>query len=139
MLEDNPAGLNRAKIELVVGNKNNRLLRQQQDSKALSASKDTVTANRGKRKNRRLYHKFDSNCFNCGKRGHRAGDCRSAKESEKSRAADDKKKGGGSGRCYICGSKEHLAHRNGGLCKILEHRTRDVRSAELKKAQCWQN
>ena len=67
MLENNPAGLNRAKIELVVGIKYNRLLRQQQDSNALSASKDTVTANCGKGKNRRLYNKFDGNCFNCGK------------------------------------------------------------------------
>ena len=29
MLENNPAGLNRAEIELVVGNQYNRLLRQQ--------------------------------------------------------------------------------------------------------------
>ena len=56
MLENNPAGLNRADIERVVGNQYNRFLRQQHDSKALSASKGTVTANRGKRKNRRLHH-----------------------------------------------------------------------------------
>ena len=55
ILENNPAGLNRAEIERVVGNQHNRLLRQQQDSKALSASKGTVTANRGKRKNRKLH------------------------------------------------------------------------------------
>ena len=48
MLENNPPGLNRAEIERVVGNQYNRLLRQQQKSKALSASKGTVTANRGK-------------------------------------------------------------------------------------------
>ena len=35
MLENNPAGLNRAEIERVVGNQYNRRLRQQQDSKAL--------------------------------------------------------------------------------------------------------
>ena len=35
ILENNPAGLNRAEIERVVGNQYNRLLRQQQDSKAL--------------------------------------------------------------------------------------------------------
>ena len=80
ILENNPAGLNRAEIERVVGNQYNGLLRQQQDSKALSASKGTVTANRGKGKNRRPHHKFDGNCFNCGKKGHRAGDCRSAKK-----------------------------------------------------------
>ena len=59
ILENNPAGLNRAEIERVVGNQYNRLLKQQQDSKALSASKGTVTANGGKGKNRKLHHKFD--------------------------------------------------------------------------------
>ena len=72
ILENNPAGLNRDEIERIVGNQYNRLLRQQQDSKALSASKGTVTANREKGKNRRLHHKFDGNCFNCGKKGHSA-------------------------------------------------------------------
>ena len=108
MLENNPAGLNGAEIERVVGNQYNSLLRQQQDSKALSASKATVTANRAKEKNRRLCHKFEDNCFNFGKKGHRAGDCRSAKKSETSGAADDKKESGGSGRCNICGSEEHF-------------------------------
>ena len=39
MLENSPVGLNRAEIERVVGNRYNRRLRQQQDSKALLASK----------------------------------------------------------------------------------------------------
>ena len=92
----------------------------------MSASKGTVTENCGKGKNRSLHHKFDGNCFNCGKKGHRAGDCRSAKKkSEKSGAADDKKECSGSGRCFIYGSEAHLAHRHCGLCKSLEHRTRD--------------
>ena len=133
MLENNPAGLNRAEIERVVGNQYNRILRQQQDSKALSASKGTVTASRGKGKNRRPHHKFDGNCFNRRKKDHRAGGCRSAKKSEKSGADDDKKKGGGSGRCYICGSVEHLAHRHCGLCKSLEHRTRDCEERGAEK------
>ena len=140
ILENNSAGLNRAEIERVVGNQYNRLLRQQQDSKALSASKGTVTANRGKGKNRRLHHKFDGNCFNCRKKGHRAGDCRSAKQkSEKSGAADDRKEGGGSGRCYICGSEEHPAHRHCGLCKSLEHRTRDCEERGPEKGAMLAN
>ena len=133
MLENNPAGLNRAEIGRVVGNQYNRLHRQQQDSKALSASKGTVTANCGKRKNRRPHHKFDGNYFNCGKKGHRAGDCRSAKKREKFGAADEKKKGGGSGRCYICGSEEHLAHRHCGLCKSLKHQTQDYEERGAEK------
>ena len=64
MLENSSAGLNRSEIERVVGDQYNRLLRQQQDSKALSASKRTVTANREKGKNRRPHLKFDRNCFN---------------------------------------------------------------------------
>ena len=133
-LENNPAGLNRAEIERVVGNQYNRLLRQQQDSKALSASKGTVTANREEGKNSRLHHKFDGKCFKCGKKGHRAVDCRSAKKkSEKSGATDDRKEGGGSGRCYICGSEEHLAHRHCGLRKSLEHRTRDCEERGAEK------
>ena len=134
ILENNPAGLNRAEIERVVGNQYNRLLRQQQDSNAMSASKGAVTVNCGKGKNRRLHHKFDGNCFNCGKKGHRAGDCRGAKKkSEKYGAADDRKEGGGSGRCYICGSEENLAHRHCGLCKSLEHRTRDCEEHGAEK------
>ena len=133
MLENNPAGLNRAGIQGVVGNQYNRLFRQQQDSKTLSAWEGTVTADRKKGKNRRPHHKFDGNCFNCRKKGRRAGDCRMGKTSENSEAADDKKKGGGSGRYYICGSEEHLAHRPCGLCKSLEHRTRDGEERRAEK------
>ena len=134
ILENNPAGLNRAEIERVVEDQYNSLLRQQQDSKSLSASKGTVTTNRGKEKNRKFYRKFDGNCFNCGKKGHHAGDCRSAKKkSEKSGAADDKKQSSDSGRCYICGSEEHLAHMPCGLCKSLEHRTRDCEERGAEK------
>ena len=46
MLENNPTGLERAEIERNVGNQYNRLFRQQQNSKALSASKGTTTAAR---------------------------------------------------------------------------------------------
>ena len=56
-----------------------------------------------------------------------------AKKSEISGAADDKKKGGGSGRCYICGSEEYLARRHCGLCKSLEHRTRDCEERGAEK------
>ena len=135
ILENNPAGLNRAEIERVVGNQYNRLLvRQQQDSKALSASKGAVTANREKGKNRRLHHKLDGNCFNYGKKGHLAGDCRSAKKKgEKFEPADDRKEGGGSGRRYICGSEEHLAHRHYGLCKSLEYQTRNCEERRAEK------
>ena len=99
----------------------------------MSASKGTVAADREKGKKRRLY-KFDGNCFNCEEKSHRAGDCRSTKKkSETSGAADDKMEGGGNGRCYICGSEEHLAHSHCGLCKSLEHRTRDCEERGAEK------
>ena len=44
VLQNNPAGLSRAEIEHGVGNQYNRLLRQQQGSKALSALKCITTA-----------------------------------------------------------------------------------------------
>ena len=133
MLENNPAGLYRAKIERVVGNQYNRILRQQQDSKTLSTSKGTVTANRGKGKNRGPHHKLDGNWFDYGNKRLRSGDCRSAKTSQKYGAADDKKKGGGSGRCYIYGSEEHLAHKHFGMCKSLEHQTRYCKERGAEK------
>ena len=57
MLENNPAGLERAEIDRVVGNQYNSLLRQQQDSKALSVSKGTTMADRGE-KRRRPHNRF---------------------------------------------------------------------------------
>ena len=134
MLENNPDGLNRGEIERVVGNQYNRLLKQQQDSKALSASRGTITANRENGKNRRLCNKFEGKCFNCGKKGHRAVDCRSTKKkSEKSGAAVERKEGGGGGRCYVCESVEHLAHKHCRLCRSLEHRTRDCEERGAEK------
>ena len=50
MIEKTTRGIERAEIKRVVGNQYNRLLRQQQDSKALSASKGTTTANGGEKK-----------------------------------------------------------------------------------------
>ena len=38
-------------------------------------------------------------------------------------AAANQKGGGGRGKCYICGSEEHFAHKHCGLCRSLENRT----------------
>ena len=65
MLDNNPAGLERSGIECVIGNQYNRLLRQQ-DLNALSPSGGTTTADRGEKK-RRTRHRFEGNCFNCGR------------------------------------------------------------------------
>ena len=128
ILENNSAGLDRAKIKRVAGNQNNRLLRQQQDSKTLSVSKGTVTANRGKGKNRRPRHKFEGNCFNCsGKKGHRAGDCRSTKKDLKNPELPTTR-------------RRAVAAVGAVVCaRALSTGREAVRSAELKKAQYWQN
>ena len=82
MLENNPAALEKVVIERVVRNQYTRLLRQQQESKTLPASKGTTTADR-REKNKRPRNRFEGNCFNCGRKGHRAEECRSARKTEK--------------------------------------------------------
>ena len=139
MLENNPAGLNRAEIERVLGNQYNRLLRQQQDSKALSASKGTVTANRGKGKHRRPRHKFDENCFNCRKQGRRAGDCRSAKKSKNPELPTTRRKALAAVGATSAGVRSTLRTGTVVCARALSTERETVRSAELKKAQCWQN
>ena len=112
MIENNPTGLDRAKIERAVGNQYNRLLRQQHDSGASSASGSTTTADCGENKRRRC-NRFEGNCFNCGRKG-----------IDKSGDAPADKKGGGRGKCYVCGSEENFARKYCGLCRSLEHRIR---------------
>ena len=57
----------------------NRLLRQQQDSKALSASGGTTTADHGE-KSRRPLSRFEGNYFTYGRKDYRADQSRSAKK-----------------------------------------------------------
>ena len=116
MLENNPAGLDRAGIERIVGNQYNRLLRQQHDPKVLTASGSTITADCGEKK-RGPRNRFQGNCFNCGKKGHRAEDCRSAKKSiEKSENALADKKGRGRGKCYVFVGVRSTLHINTEAC-----------------------
>ena len=108
MLDNYSAGLTRAEIERVVGNQNNRSLRKQQNSKALSASKGITTADCGKGKNRRQRNESGGYCFNCGKKGHQAGECRSAMKSEKSGDTVAYKKDGGKASATCAGVKSTL-------------------------------
>ena len=62
ILENNPTGLEKAEIGRVLGNQYNRHLSQQQDPKALSASKGPITADR-REKNRRPRNRFEANWF----------------------------------------------------------------------------
>ena len=141
ILENNPAGLNRAEIEHVVGisttdfpgsNMTRRHCRYRRAPSRRIAGRgrtgdpitnSKVTASIAERKVAAL---------------ETAGARKRVKK--KSGVADDKKKDGGSGRCYICGSEEHLVHRHCGLLKSLEHRRRDYEErGDVKGVQCWQN
>ena len=91
-------------------------LRQQHDSKVLTALGSTTTAECGEKK-RRPRNRFEGNYFNCGKKGHRAEDCRSAKKSiEKSENALADKKGGGRGKCYVFGGVRSTLRINTEAC-----------------------
>ena len=98
------------------------------------ASKGTDTANRGQ-KNKRPRNRFEGNYFNCRREGrHHAEDCRSAKKKiEKSGDAAADKKSGGRGKCYVCGSKKHFAHKHCVSCRNREHRTRNYEKRGAKK------
>ena len=63
MLENDLSGLSRAEIECVVRNQYNSFLKQQYDSKALSASKVSTTTNRGNGMDRRSRYKFKGSRF----------------------------------------------------------------------------
>ena len=47
------------------------------------------------------------------------------RRSKNQKMATADKKGGGRGKCYVCGSEEHFALKHCGLCRSLEHRTCD--------------
>ena len=118
-LKDPPGpGLNGAEIEHIVGNQYNRLLRQQQDSEALSASKGSTTSDRDKGKDWRPRNKFEGNRFNCGKKGPPRWVIEEREEKGKFRRCREEE-------YYVCGSEEHPTHKHCGLCKSLEHRARE--------------
>ena len=96
-------------------------------------SKGTATTDR-REKNRRPRNRFEGNCFICGKKGHRAEICRSAKKNiEKAGDAVADKKGRGRGKCSVVGSEEHFAHEHCGLCRSLEHQTHDCEEREAEE------
>ena len=137
MLENNPAGLNRAEIGRAVGNQYNRLLRQQQDSKALSASKGTITANRAKGKNKRTQNKFYGNCFNCGKKGLETAGAR--KRVENPELPTTSRRAVAAVSATSVGVRSTLRTGTVVYARALSTGRETVRSAELKKTQCWQN
>ena len=136
ILENNPTCLERAEIKRVV-EKYNRLLRQQQDLKALSASKGTTTVDCGE-KNRRSRNRFEGNCFNCGRKGHRAENCRSKKKKiEKSEDAPADKKGGGRESATSVGMRSTLRIYTVAYAEAWSTGLAIVSSGELRRVGCW--
>ena len=131
MLENNPAGLERAEIECVVGNQNNRLLRHQVDSKALSASGGTTNADHGEKK-RRSRNRFEGNCSNCGRKGRHAKGCRSAKKKIRNQEMPRPTRRAEVGESATSVGVRSIGNKHCGLCRSLEHRTRgcEERGAE---------
>ena len=130
-LENNPAGLDRTEIERVAGNQYNSLFRQQHDSKALSASGSTTTVDRGEKK-RKPRNRFEGNCLNCGRKGHRAKDGRSAKKRSKNQEIAANKKSGGRESATSVRVRRTLSI-NTVACRNLEHRTRNFVQREAEK------
>ena len=140
ILENNPAGLNRAEIERVVGNQYNRLLRQQQDSKALSASKGTVTANREKG---RTGDSTTSSMVNASIAGRKVTALSTAGARRKIVKNPELPTIGRRAVAAVDATSAEMRStlRTGTVvcARALSTGRETVRSAELKRAQCWQN
>ena len=141
ILENSPASLNRAEIERVVGNHYNRLLRQQQDSKALSASKGTVTANRGK--GIRTEDSTTSSMETASIAGRKVTVLETAGARRK-REKNPELPTTGRRAVAAVGATSAVVRstlRTGTVvcARALIIGRETVRSAKLKKAQCWQN
>ena len=140
ILENDPAGLNRADIERVVGNQYNRLFRQQQDSKALSASKVTVTANREKG---RTEDSTTSSMVNASIAGRKV-TARSTAGARRKRVKNPELPTIGRRAVAAVGATSAEVRstlRTGTVvcARALSTGRETARSAELKRAQCWQN
>ena len=55
-------------------------------------------------------------------------------EDRKIRRCPTEKKGGGREKLYVCGSEDHLVHKYCGLCRGLEHLTRDCEERGTEKS-----
>ena len=140
ILENNPAGLNRAEIERVVRNQHYRLLRQQRDSKALSASKGTVTENRGKRRTGNsttssmvtasIAERKVTALETAGARRKKVKNAELPTTGRRAVAAVD---------ATSAGVRSTLRTGTVVCARALSTGCETVMSAELKRTQCWQN
>ena len=139
MLENIPTDSERAEIKDIVGNQYYRLLRRQQDSNALSASKDTITADRGQENSRRLQNQFESNCFNWGKKDRRVGEYRSTKKTRNLRMPPPTKKGEVGTIATFAGVRSTLPTNTVVCTRVLSTRLAIVWSEKQRRPRCWKN
>ena len=138
MLENIPAGLNRADVERVVGNQYNSLLRQQQDSKALSASKGTRRiAGRG-----RTGYSTTNLMLTASTVERKVSALETAgarKRVKNPELPTTRRRAVAAVGATSAGVRSTLRTGNVVCARALSTGRETVRSAELKKAQCWQN
>ena len=141
ILENNPAGLNRAEIERVVGNQYNRLLGQQQDSKALSASKGPLRQIVEKGRTR---DPTTSSMETASIAGRKVTTLKTAGARRKRVKNPELPTTGRRAVAAVIGATSagvrSTLHTGIVVCaRALSTGRETVRSAELKRAQCWQN
>ena len=104
MLESNPAGLDRAEIERAIGRRGDRATDSRTTASTAGEGVPTL----------RIAEAL----------------IRRSKNQEMSPPAKRAEVGG---KCYVCGSEEHFAHKHCNLCRNLRHRTRDCEERGAEK------
>ena len=140
MLENNPDGLNRGEIERVVGNQYNRLLKQQQDSRHCQRR---GAPSRQTEKTGRIGDSATSSKKNASIVG-RKGTALWTVEARRRRAKNPELPSRGRRAVAAVGATSAkvwstLRTSIVGCAGALSTGRETVRSAELKKVQCWQN
>ena len=91
---------------------------------------------RSKGKNRRPRKKFESNCFNCEKKGHPAGECRRVKKSEKLEILPPTRRAEVRASATSVGVRSTLRTGTAACTRVLSIGLANVRSEELRRVRC---
>ena len=94
---------------------------------------------RSKGRKRRPRNKFESKCFNCGKKGYRAGECRSAKNSENPEIRPPARRAKVRASAPFMGVRDTLCTSTVACARVSNTGLANVRNAELRRVGCWEN
>ena len=89
--------------------------------------------NRGQEKNRRPRNQFEGNCFSCGRKGPRPGECKNTEKIETSRDVAMNKKGRGRVKCHVCESESTLRTSTVTCARVLNTGLAIGRSEKLRR------